>query len=121
MNTPEQRSVESSDAYLRSHFQALQRQNNFLLTGLVVLSLILMGYLFIQSRRAGKDLKQVQMQVQRVTKANQEREKRLREAMTTLSQFSATNEEFRKIFAVNEQAIIDFLNRRTNAPGTDTP
>jgi hypothetical protein len=115
MNEPESKPMESAEADARSEHQAMCRQNNFLLTGLVALSVIVMGYLAIQWWRTSNDLQEVRPPLQELTKRNQDQLATLRNMVHLFVQFGQTNQEFQKVLAKYPRIISEYTGSGTNS------
>jgi hypothetical protein len=94
MNEPENKAPDSELAELKAECAALRHQTNLLLLGLIVASLVLTGFLGVQSVRAGKELDQFRTNAGQVNINLNNEEATLRSVFARLMDYGKTHPDF---------------------------
>jgi hypothetical protein len=84
---------------VEQELSALRRSSGLMLVALVVLSLTLSAFLWLQARRSGSDLRMVRQQVQQVQEANSKEGPAIQNFVSRLVQYGQTHQEFQQVLS----------------------
>jgi hypothetical protein len=100
MNEPETKTpAESDEIDLQQELTDLRRSSSLLLLAMVVMSLTLSSFLWLQARRSGNDLKIMRSQVLQVQEANRREAPAIQNFVARLYEYGQNDAEFGQILA----------------------
>ena len=100
MNDPEMKTTTAPElADLREQCGALRRQLTMLLMAPVVLSFTFLGFLYVQNRRAARELESIRPEATKVTDASAKEDPVIKTFMTKLTDYGKTHPDFAPLIA----------------------